>query len=194
MMDTPRTLLQRLRDQPNEASWKRLIDLYTPLLVRWLRQAGVDGADADDLLQEVFTVLVRKLPAFQHNQRCGAFRRWLHTILINHIRGYWKSRKTIPETADSSHIEQELDRLQDPASDLNQLWEREHDAFLAKRILQLLENDFTASTWKAFRRVVLDGARPAEVAAELGLSVNAVLLAQSRVLRRARQEITGLID
>ena len=40
----------------------------------------------------------------------------------------------------------------------------------------------------------LDGAKPAEVAAELGLSVNAVLLAQSRVLRRACQEIAGLID
>lgn len=194
MMDTPRSLLERLRVQPNDASWKRLIDLYTPLLLRWLRQAGVDGADADDLMQEVFTVLFRKLPAFEHNQRAGAFRRWLHTILIYHIGGYWKSRKTIPETVNSSHIPQELDRLQDPASDLNQLWEREHDAYLAKRILQLLENDFTASTWKAFCRVVLDGAKPAEVAAELGLSVNAVLLAQSRVLRRARQEITDLID
>jgi RNA polymerase sigma-70 factor (ECF subfamily) len=194
MTDTPRSLLERLRYQPNDPSWKRLLDLYTPLLVRWLRQAGVDGADADDLLQEVFTVLVRKLPAFEHNKRCGAFRRWLHTILINHLRGYWKSRKTAPETADPAQVRQELDRLQDPASDLNQLWEREHDAFLARRILQLLENDFTASTWKAFRRVVLDGAKPAEVAAELGLSVNAVLLAQSRVLRRARQEITGLID
>lgn len=76
-----------------------------------------------------------------HNQRSGAFRRWLHTILIYHVHGDWKSLKTIPETAESSHMHEELDRLQDPASALNQIWEREHDAYLAKRILQLLEND-----------------------------------------------------
>jgi RNA polymerase sigma-70 factor (ECF subfamily) len=194
MTDTPRSLLERLRHQPDDQSWKRLVDLYTPLLLRWLRHAGVEGCDADDLVQEVFSVLVRKLASFEHNQRRGAFRRWLHTIVINHVRGYWKSRKTTPETADSSQVHEELERLQDPASELNQLWDREHDAFLARRLLQLLERDFTPSTWKAFCRVMLDGAKPAEVAAELGLSVNAVLLAQSRVLRRAREEIAGLID
>ena len=87
-----------------------------------------------------------------------------------------------------------INRLEDPASDLNQIWEREHDAYIAHRILKLIEKDFAASTWQAFRRVVLDDARPAEVAVELNLSVNAVLLAKSRVLRRARHEIAGLID
>lgn len=50
MTDTPRSLLERLRHRPDEDSWKRLVDLYTPLLQRWLRQSGVAGADADDLL------------------------------------------------------------------------------------------------------------------------------------------------
>lgn len=194
MNDTPRSLLERLRHQPDEASWKRLVDLYTPLLRRWLRKSGVKSSDADDLMQEVFAVLLRKLPSFEHNQQRGSFRRWLHTILLNHLRAFWNIRQTIPETADSSQLLQQLDHLQDPASDLNQLWEREHDAFLARRVLELIENDFTPTTWQAFRRVVLDGAKPAEVAAELGMSVNAVHLAKWRILRRARQEITGLID
>jgi hypothetical protein len=38
---------------------------------------------------------------------------------------------------------------------------------------------------------VLDGERAATVAAELGVSVNAVLLAKSRILRRLRQEMQG---
>ena len=33
-----------------------------------------------------------------------------------------------------------------------------------------------------------------EVAAELGISVNAVLIAKSRVLKRLRQKIEGLVD
>ncbi|HTU92595.1 MAG TPA: sigma-70 family RNA polymerase sigma factor [Gemmataceae bacterium] len=194
MTDTPRSLLERLRHQPDDESWKRLVDLYTPLLSRWLRQAGVDGPDADDLVQEVFVAVVREMPSFEHNQRRGAFRRWLRNILLNRVRTYWQSRRTTPEASAPSALLQTLDRLEDPASDLSQLWDREHDAFLAHRLLELIEKDFNPTTWRAFHRVVLEGAKPAEVAAEMGLSVNAVLLAKSRVLRRARQEIDGLID
>jgi RNA polymerase sigma factor (sigma-70 family) len=194
MTDTPHSLLARLRLRPDDDSWKCLIDLYTPLLQRWLRQAGVDGPDADDLLQEVFLTVVREMPSFKHNHQRGAFRCWLRTILVNRLRGLWYARRMTPPAADAAEVLSVVERLEDPASDLNQIWEREHDAFLARRILQLIEKDFTASTWQAFRRVVLDGARPAEVAAEMSLSVNAVLLAKSRVLRRARQEIDGLID
>ena len=50
------------------------------------------------------------------------------------------------------------------------------------------------ATWIAFQRVARDGRRPADVAAELGISVNAVLLAKSRVLRRLRREIHGLAE
>lgn len=194
MNETPLSLLQRLRANADEDSWKRLLDLYTPLLQRWLRQAGVDGSDADDLIQEVFVALLREMPAFQHNQQRGAFRCWLRNILVNRMRGYWSARRAAVPIGGSAEASAALSCLEDPASDLNQLWEREHDAFLAQRILQLIENDFLPSTWQAFRRVVLDSAKPAEVAAELNLSINAVMLAKSRVLRRARQEIAGLID
>lgn len=190
MTDTPRSLLERLREEPDEESWKRLVALYTPLLSRWLGQAAVAGTDADDVMQEVFVALVRELPQFEHNQQRGAFRCWLRSILINRLRIYWSAKRTSTSAGDR----QALDRLEDPASDLNRLWEREHDVLLAQRILQLIEKDFTASTWHVFRRVVLEGAKPAEVATETGLSVNAVLLAKSRVLRRARKEIAGLID
>jgi DNA-directed RNA polymerase specialized sigma24 family protein len=40
----------------------------------------------------------------------------------------------------------------------------------------------------------MDEAAPAEVAAELGISVNAALIAKSRVLRRLREEIRGLVE
>jgi RNA polymerase sigma-70 factor (ECF subfamily) len=194
MTDTPRSLLERLRARPDDDSWKRLLDLYTPLLERWLNQSGVDGADAADLLQEVFATLVRELPSFEHNERRGAFRCWLRTILVNRVRCFWSVRRSTPVTAGDRDLLLQLDRLEDPASDLSRLWDRQHDTFLARRVLELIEKDFTSSTWHAFRRLVLEGAKPAEVAAEMGLTVNAVLLAKSRVLRRARREIAGLTD
>lgn len=180
MNETPRSLLKRLRTEPDEQSWKCLVDLYTPLLRHWLQQAGVVGSDADDLMQEVFVAVVREIPSFEHNRRRGAFRCWLRTILVNRLRGYWNAKRTTRAFLHPDGEAAVLEILEDPASDLNQLWEREYDVYLAQRVLQLIEKDFTASTWHVFRRVVLDGAKPAEVAAETGLSVNAVLLANPR--------------
>jgi RNA polymerase sigma-70 factor, ECF subfamily len=56
------------------------------------------------------------------------------------------------------------------------------------------EPEFEAKTWQAFRRQVLEGARPKMAAAELEMTVNAVLIAKSRVLKRLRELGHGLID
>jgi RNA polymerase sigma-70 factor (ECF subfamily) len=57
-----------------------------------------------------------------------------------------------------------------------------------------VEAEFAGPTWKAFRRLALDGVAAREVAAELDTTVNAVLIAKSRVLARLREEARGVID
>jgi RNA polymerase sigma-70 factor, ECF subfamily len=53
MADTSLSLLERLRDQAAPADWDRLVRLYAPLLRHWLARQPLQGADADDLLQDV---------------------------------------------------------------------------------------------------------------------------------------------
>jgi RNA polymerase sigma factor (sigma-70 family) len=194
MTDTPQSLLERLRVKSDSESWNRLIELYTPLLQSWLYQVGVQGADVDDLCQEVFSTLVREIVFFEHNQRTGAFRRWLRAILLNRLRGFWRLQRTRPQPASNADVEALLDGLEDPASELSRLWDREHDTFIVQRAMQMIEPEFAASTWQAFRLQVLDGRPPAEAADVLGLSLDAVYTAKSRVLRRLRREIDGLAD
>jgi RNA polymerase sigma-70 factor (ECF subfamily) len=189
MADTSVSLLERLRLRPDAESWQRLVDLYTPLIHGWLSRYAVPEADADDLTQEVMTVLVKELPQFTHNHQRGAFRHWLRTITVNRLRVLWRARHS-----GKNELLKMLDELEDPSSSLSKLWDREHDQHVARRLMQLVEPQFKPATWQAFRRVVLDGARASAVAAELNLSVNAVLLAKSRVLSRLRQEMAGLTD
>jgi RNA polymerase sigma-70 factor (ECF subfamily) len=58
----------------------------------------------------------------------------------------------------------------------------------------MIEPRFANSTREAFHRLVLDGADADDVAAELGLSLNAVFTAKSRVLRELRTIGRGLLD
>lgn len=194
MPDTSISLLERLRLRPDDVSWRRLVDLYTPLIRDWLRRHDLDGADADDLTQEVMQVLVRELPNFRHDLRPGAFRRWLRTVTLNRLRVFWRGRRVRPLAAGGSDFGQILDQLEDPSSSLSRLWDEEHDRHIARRLLELIEPEFEPTTWRAFRGLVLEGRRTADVASELGITPNAVRIAKSRVLSRFRQEIDGLLD
>ena len=187
-METPLSLIERVRDPADAASWRRLVDLYTPLIRRWLRRS-VPGADEDDIVQEVLGAMLRSMPTFEHSGRPGAFRHWLRTTTGHRLSEFWRSRRGRPDSPPEAWEE-----LEHPGSDLSRNWDREHDEYVAHRLLELMEPEFSRPTWQAFRRQVLDGLRAAEVAAELETSVNAVLLAKSRVLARLREEGRGLID
>ena len=152
----------------------------------WLRGRDLDEADVDDLTQEIMSVLVREVPSFRHNGRPGAFRTWLKTITVHRLRDFWRARQARPV---AGGLGAALEALEDPHSGLSRLWDRQHDEHVAARLMALAESDFHATTWRAFQRVVVQGGEPAVVAAEMGLSVNAVLIAKSRVLKRLRQEL-----
>ncbi len=192
MADTSPSLLERLRRAPRGDDWPRWLALYTPLLTQWLCRFGLQAADADDVVQDVLAAVVRDLPAFEHNQRAGAFRRWLRGILVHRVQEFWRKRSNRARL--EGEPARELDELQDPGSGLSQLFERQHDQHVLRRLLEMIEPQVTPQTWQAFRRVVLDGQDEEAAAKELGISVNAVFIAKSRVLARLRREAQGLVD
>ena len=194
MCETSASLLEQLRDKPDGAAWTRLVDLYTPLLRGWLGRHGLQACDVEDLVQDVLAVVVRELPHFRHNRRTGAFRRWLRTILVHRLRNFWRARRTQPQPAGGSELLHLIEQLSDPDNDLSRLWDEEHDQYVIRRLLERIESEVTPSTWQAFRRVVVEGRDEETVAAELGLSVNAVFIAKSRVLSRLRREADGILD
>jgi RNA polymerase sigma-70 factor (ECF subfamily) len=194
MSDTSASLLDRLRQAPDAALWQRLVDIYSPLIQAWLRRQGLPEQDADDVVQEVLAVVVRKLPQFQRKEQTGAFRSWLRKITVNCLRDHWRSRRGRPAASGDSDLQAIFDQLEDPHSDLSRLWDQEHDRHVTQRLLEVIRPRFEPATFRAFQRVALEGASPDLVAAELGITVNAVFIAKSRVLGQLRLEGAGLID
>jgi RNA polymerase sigma-70 factor (ECF subfamily) len=187
-MDTTSvSLLERLRQPGAHEAWARFVHLYTPLLYYWARRLGLREQDAADLVQDVFTVLVRKLPEFTYD-RDRSFRGWLHTVFLNKWHEAGPRADPLPGAGPAG-----LSGVASP-DNVAALGEAEFRQHLMMRALQLMQADFEPSTWRAcWEHVVCD--RPAaEVARELGITVNAVYLAKSRVLRRLRQELAGLLE
>jgi RNA polymerase sigma-70 factor (ECF subfamily) len=192
--ETSLSLLELVRNSPDGESWDRLHQVYAPLLRQWIGRHQVQASDADDLVQDVLVVVARELPRFNHNERPGAFRSWLRTILVNRLREFWRSRKYRPQAAGGSSWAEKLDQLADERSDASREWNLEHDRHVMARLLEQVRPRFEAKTWEAFHRQVFDGQRADAVAKQLGMPTNSVYVARSRVLSALRREAAGLID
>jgi RNA polymerase sigma-70 factor (ECF subfamily) len=188
MHTTPISLLQRLRQPGEQEAWQRFTELYTPLLYYWTRRIGLQPQDAADLVQEVFALLVVKLPEFAYEQG-KSFRSWLRTVTFNKWRDQVRRRVETPLRADDSAFA----ALVVP-DDAEWIAEDEYRQALIRRALQIMQAEFQPTTWKACWEYVVAGRPVAEVAAELGVSPGAVYVAKSRVLSRLRQELDGLLD
>jgi RNA polymerase sigma factor (sigma-70 family) len=188
------SLLERASSSQDTDAWNRLVAVYAPLMRRWLRSYGVQEADAEDLIQEVLSVVLAELPSFQHNERTGAFRNWLRRILVNRLRGFWRRRNLEPSVPGTTSFAERLAELEDDNSNASRIWNAEHDRHVLSQLIAEVRPRVLDKTWEAFRRQVLEGERADVVAAQLDMPVNSVYVARSRVLSILRREAAGLIE
>lgn len=184
METTSTSLLVRLRQAGQTDAWSRFVELYSPLLHHWAHHLGMQNQDAADLVQDVFVVLVQKLPEFEYNPKLG-FRKWLRTVLLNKWRTLCRQRGLVSALQTPEEV---------AAPEDTTFGEVEYRQHLVKRALELMQAEFSRNMWKACWEHVVAGRSAAAVAAELGIAEGTVYVAKARVLFRLRQELGGLLD
>ena len=188
---TSSSLLERVKLHDAD-SWRRLSDLYGPVVYRWARRTDLQPSDAADVVQEVFAAVLTGVGGFRRGPQ-GGFRGWLWTITRNKIRDHFRdvtARGELPGGVEHAgrapQVSESPPEERGPSSG--------SDRELLHRALRLVEGDFQRATWQAFWRTSVEGRPPADVAEELGLTLAAVYAAKSRVIRRLREELAGLTD
>lgn len=178
-----------MRHRDPEA-WRRLTELYGPLVYHWGRRHGLSSEDASDVTQEVFAAVSGAIDRFWYSPEQGTFRGWLWTIARNKLRDHFR-RESDREMADGGTAAfQRLVLIPESWCD------ESHDATdrielrqLFRRALERVRCEFEGRTWQAFWLSTVELRDTADIAAELNLSTNSVRQAKSRVLRRLRREL-----
>ena len=199
---TSLSLLERVKAADQQA-WQRLMALYSPLVCYWCARWQVSGADADDIVQDVFLGVAASIGKFQRPRQDspsagtgtepkGTFRGWLGAITRNKLCDFYERRRRQPAAqggSDAQRLLQEIPdgTLSDDAADAAQL----SDVYY--RALELIRGDFQDHTWQAFWRTAVENQTAAEVGPALGMSKAAVRQAKARVLHRLKEEVGDLI-
>lgn len=171
-----------------------MLIIYQPLIEKWLVRFGAPSNDLHDLSQNILTVVIRKLPVFEHSGREGAFRSWVRSITRNCLLEFWRAKKIQPVATGKTSFLESLNQLESENSELSQQWNREYDQQVLASLLNQIEAEFRPATWQAFKRVAVDGQKPVDVAEELDVTVNSVFIAKSRVMSRLKVVGKHMID
>jgi RNA polymerase sigma-70 factor (ECF subfamily) len=115
-------------------------------------------------------------------------------VCLARLQAYRRSRQARGAAAGGPDFPTQLLGVAGPGDDAADSWDREHDLEVLRQLLANLVTEFEEKTVRAFYRLAFDGAGATQVAEELGMSVGAVYIAKSRILRRLREEAEGLID
>src|SRR5436190_24241879 len=87
---TRSSLLSRLRNAGDEASWRLFFETYCRLLYNVARKSGLSDSDAQDVVQETVIAVARKMPEFRYDPAKGSFKNWLLLITRRRIHDYFR--------------------------------------------------------------------------------------------------------
>jgi RNA polymerase sigma-70 factor (ECF subfamily) len=191
MNTTSESLLFRLQHPPggdvDQNAWEKFVQLYTPLMFHWARKVGLQQFDAADLVQDVLSIVFRRLPDFQYDAD-GSFRGWLRTVTLNKFREKTRKRVTEVVVASDSMLEQTASLTKAEST-----WDLDYGRMLLQQTMALMEPDFQPATWKALRAVMAEGLTVDQAGKATGVSVWTIYSAKARLMKRLREELNGLL-
>jgi RNA polymerase sigma factor (sigma-70 family) len=189
---TRQTLLLRLSDPSDRPAWEQFVEVYAPLVFQFARRRGLQDSDAADLVQDV---LMRVAGAFRrgtYDRSRGRFRGWLLTIARHETYDWLAARARREQAGGGTAALQQLGDVPQPGE--AEAWEDDYRERLLAWAAEQVQKEVQPTTWRAFRLTAVEGQSGEQVAAQLGLSVAAVYLAKSRVMKRLRELVSQIDD
>ncbi|MGB8294331.1 MAG: sigma-70 family RNA polymerase sigma factor [Polyangia bacterium] len=144
---------------------------------RTVRRMGVRPADTDDVVQEVFFVVHRRLAEFEGRAQ---IKTWVFKILVHVVRHYWRSHQRKP----GDHAADDTAELQTLAADRENSPSAMLERVEALRALDGLLARLDQDKREVFVLAEIEQMTAAEIAEIVEANVNTV----SSRLRAARQE------
>ena len=187
------TTLLRQAQANNQGAWEQLVELYSRRMYRWCRRAGLQPADAGNVVQEALQAVARKLGDFRRDRPGDTFRGWLRRITDNKIRDHFRRQgRSLDAATGGTDGQQQIANFADQHVSEQATWDTSlvappspHTEAIHEQI-QEIRSKVSERDWKFFWRVVVDGQSAAEVGREFGVTANTVRLVKMRLLRKLR--------
>ena len=193
------SLLERLKDWGQQTAWREFDHDYGPLIRNVARKAGLNDAEADEVVQETLIAVAKKVGEFKHTGNRGSFRAWLYQQARWRIADQFRRRQVKPApglegvgpapTDDETGKPSACELPSVAASDFEKIWDEEWLARVHQVAISRVKRRVSARQFQLFDLHVLQGLSVREAAATGGATMAAVYMAKSRVQRLFEREL-----
>ncbi len=198
---TRATLLFRLRDWEDAASWEEFYRLYHKLVFSLARRAGLSQQEAEDITQDVFKRVAETIHDFESNPARGSFRGWLMNLTRWRITDKFRERARHERLqAPRSGPEREADgtdtieRIPDQAASVvnDTACDEEWQRHVLEAAFARLARRVPARQFQAFDLYTRQGWTVLRVARELELNPATVYVIGHRLTKELKREVEQL--
>ena len=186
---TRSSVIKAVADTENEAAWQRLFDLYAGFVFSITRAKGLNDADADDIVQVVFSDLARNLPTFKYDRAKGRFRSYLAGLVHWRVMDRRKAGKRDMELMASFEEEAKATASADDET----FEEREWQAAALEEALRRIKPDVNPEHYAAFVASAIEGQDTAAVTRLYGISSDNLYQIRKRLTAKLRETVEQVL-
>ena len=194
LIPTRATLLMRLKDWQDEASWQEFFSIYENLIRGVAVKSGLSQAEAEDVVQETMVAVAKNIPDFQYDPAVCSFKTWLLNMTRWRITDQIRRRgpahgNSLPGSVETTDT-QITGEIVDPDGDkLKAIWDNEWEKRLLEAALSNVKRRLEPEKYQLFDFYVNKSWAPEKVAKSFNVSVNQVYLAKSRIEKLVKEEV-----
>lgn len=181
--ETQLSLIVKIRDAGDEDAWSEFVQIYQPVVQRFVRRHGLQYADAVEITQEVLSRVAKSIESWDANHQKSTFRGWLYRITRNITIDFLRKKKIERQRMASSDAG--LSQVADMGNnDQSQEFDREFEKQVFYWAAEKLKPSFKPANWQAFWMSTIDGVPVIDVAKQLQMTPGNVYVARSRIMSR----------
>jgi RNA polymerase sigma factor (sigma-70 family) len=198
LVPTRRTLLERLRDLDDQASWQEFFNTYWKLLYCAAIKAGLSDQEAEEVVQETIIGVARRMPEFRYDPQVCSFKGWLMHITRRRIIDLLRKRQTRPQhfealPSDTTTTDAGL-QIPDPAAEraFEGMWNEEWTRNLVDAAMERVKRAVNPEHYQIFYLHSVKHLSARAIGELLGVSATKVYVVRHRVARLVKQAIKHL--
>jgi RNA polymerase sigma-70 factor (ECF subfamily) len=150
LIPTRATLLKRLKNWKDDASWQDFFDTYWKVIYDFGLKQGLTSSEAQDVVQDTLVCVAKHIPTFQYNPELGSFKSWLLQITRTRIVDQLRKRGPQNEQADENETAAS-ERVVDPQNELHDdHWEAEWERNLYEAALKRVKRQVDPQKYQIF--------------------------------------------
>lgn len=198
LIPTRASLLGRLKDWDDNASWRDFFNTYWKLIYGFALQRGLTHSEAEEVVQETVLAVAKGIQGFTYDPAKCAFKTWLLTVTRSKIANQFKKRARHPVAVgpageDPDHTPL-LERVPDDQQQSlwDRAWEEDWQKNLMDAAIQRVKRSVPIEHYQMFDLFVLKSWPAKDVAKTLGVTIAHVYVAKHRIAKLIRKEVAAL--